>query len=180
MLVKRILSDAEGRESFFLELYKNSFPAIAKYISKRGGSFEEARDIFQDAVVLYYEKLVDDKLNLLVNEQAYLMGIAKHLWIRKYNVDSRNVDIDEAGQLAEQQGEAMPVTQKLLNFLETAGQRCMDVLKAFYYDKLNITEVAEQFGYSGERSATVQKYKCLEKVRDTVKQKALSYEDFLE
>lgn len=180
MLVKRILSDAGEREKFFLELYKNSFPAISKYISKRGGSFEEARDVFQDAVVLYYEKLVEDKLNLQVNEEAYLMGIAKHLWIKKYNLDSRNIDINEAGQLIEHEEEPLPVTQKLLNFLETAGQRCMDMLRAFYYDKLNMTEVAEQFGYLGERSATVQKYKCLEKVRDTVKQKALTYEDFLE
>jgi len=129
---------------------------------------------------LEYEKLVGDKLNLQVNEQAYLMGIAKHLWIKKYNRDSRNIDINEAGQLIEHVEEPLPVTRKLLNFLETAGQRCMDMLKAFYYDKLNMIEVAEQFGYSGERSATVQKYKCLEKVRDTVKQKALTYEDFLE
>jgi len=179
MMVKRILLDAEEREKFFMELYKTSFPVIAKYISRRGGSFDEAKDIFQDAVVLYYEKLVENKLNLQVNEQAYLLGIARHLWIRKYNLNSRNIDIDEAGQLTEQE-EPLPLTHKLLDFLENAGQKCMDLLKAFYYDKLNMGEVAQQFGYSGERSATVQKYKCLEKVRDTVKQKALTYEDFLE
>jgi hypothetical protein len=42
-----------------------------------------------------------------------------------------------------------------------------------------MTQVAETFGFSGVRSATVQKYKCIEKVRETVKQKALTYEDFL-
>jgi hypothetical protein len=43
-----------------------------------------------------------------------------------------------------------------------------------------MVKVAQLFGFSGERSATVQKYKCIEKVRETVKQKALTYEDFLE
>jgi predicted DNA-binding protein YlxM (UPF0122 family) len=69
---------------------------------------------------------------------------------------------------------------KLLNFLENAGQKCMDMLKAFYYDNLPVRTIAEQFGFSGERSATVQKYKCMEKVRETIKEKALVYEDFFE
>jgi hypothetical protein len=41
-------------------------------------------------------------------------------------------------------------------------------------------DIAGRFGFSGERSATVQKFKCLEKVRDTIKSKSLSYEDFVE
>jgi hypothetical protein len=39
-------------------------------------------------------------------------------------------------------------------------------------------QIAQRFGLSGERSAAVQKHKCLEKVRNTVKEKALTYEDF--
>jgi len=54
------------------------------------------------------------------------------------------------------------------------------LLRAFYYDKLSMSKIANRFGFSSERSATVQKYKCLEKVRDLVKEKSLSYEDFLE
>jgi hypothetical protein len=56
----------------------------------------------------------------------------------------------------------------------------MELLQAFYYDKLPMNTIAGLFGFGGERSATVQKYKCLEKVRDIVKDKSLTYEDFLE
>jgi len=55
----------------------------------------------------------------------------------------------------------------------------MDLLRSFYYDELPLNDIAETYGFSGIRSATVQKYKCLEKVRETVKEKALTYEDFL-
>jgi hypothetical protein len=54
------------------------------------------------------------------------------------------------------------------------------LLKSFYYDKMPMSDIGRSFGFSGERSATVQKFKCLEKVRDTVKSKALQYEDFVE
>lgn len=171
------LSTAEERESFFIGLYKKVFPAVAQYVAKRGGTADDAKDIFQDAVISYYEKLVSPGFSC-VNEQAYLMGICKHLWSRKFNNDAalpldENVDLEDAA-------EEQPVTERLLHYLETAGQKCMNLLRAFYYDQLPLRDIAGLFGYSGERSATVQKYKCLEKVRDTVKQKALHYEDFVE
>jgi hypothetical protein len=56
----------------------------------------------------------------------------------------------------------------------------MDLLRSFYYDHLPLADAAILFGFSGVRSATAQKYKCLEKVRETVKQNALAYEDFVE
>jgi len=54
----------------------------------------------------------------------------------------------------------------------------MRLLNAFYYEKLNMDEIAIRFGFSGKRSATVQKFKCLGKVRQVVRRKSLQYEDF--
>ena len=64
--------------------------------------------------------------------------------------------------------------------LETAGKKCMELLKVFYYDHLSVDNVATLFGYSSTHSATVAKYKCLEKVRETVKQNSLNYADFID
>jgi len=64
--------------------------------------------------------------------------------------------------------------------LQLTGRKCLELLRAVYYDKLDLPAVAAVFGYQTVRSATVQKYKCLEKVRDKVKEKSISYEDLLE
>ena len=167
----------EEREKLFISLYKSTFPAVARYVSKMGGSFDEAKDIFQDALVIYYEKAASGSLSHQTNEKAYLMGISKHLWLKKYSADSKLVPID--GFDEENTEEAKVADNRILCFLQTAGKKCMDLLRSFYYDQLPLNEVAEQFGFSGVRSATVQKYKCLEKVRETVKEKSLTYEDFL-
>jgi len=45
---------------------------------------------------------------------------------------------------------------------------------------MSLQEIADEYGYSGVRSATVQKFKCLEKVRESVKEKSLVYDDFME
>jgi DNA-directed RNA polymerase specialized sigma24 family protein len=116
------------------------------------------------------------------NEKAYLMGIAKHLWLRGYEANSRYIPLDEVSNMADLMNpdEQQPLTNKILRYLESTGQKCMDLLKNFYYDKLSMAEIAQSFGFSGERSATVQKFKCLEKVRETVKSKSLTYDDFVE
>lgn len=170
----------EQREQLFMHLYKKAFPAAAKYIRKMGGSFDDAKDVFQDALVIYYEKVVAAKAPVNTTDVAYLLGISRHLWLKKNRESSKLQPMDDILTDFVEIEEDAPSARKLLHYLETSGQKCMDMLKAFYYDKLPVKDIATLFGYSGERSATVQKYKCLEKVRDTVKQKALCYEDFLE
>ena len=170
--------DAEEREKLFINLYKSTFPTVARYISKMGGSFDEAKDIFQDALMIYYEKVIADTFEIKTTEKAYLLGIAKHIWLKKHKDNSKYAPID--GFDMELEEEAQASDSKVLNFLQTAGKKCMDLLRSFYYDKLPLADAAELFGFSGVRSATVQKYKCLEKVRETVKEKALTYEDFLD
>jgi hypothetical protein len=108
-----------------------------------------------------------------------LLGIAKHLWLKKFRDGRYTLPLDDFDIDTAEESEPLPSTDKLLHYLETAGKKCMDLLSAFYYEKLPMKHIAGLFGYAGERSVTVQKYKCLEKVRETVKQNALTYEDFV-
>ncbi|MCG8388784.1 MAG: sigma-70 family RNA polymerase sigma factor [Cytophagales bacterium] len=166
-------------EEMFIELYQEAFPPVAAFVSKHGGSLDDAKDVFHEALILYYEK---SRTQILVkSRQSYLYGIARYLWFQKYRQSSL---LEQAQDLAhehvEDSSSSHVSTEKLLLFLEQAGQKCMEILKAFYYDRLSMDVLSSKFGFRGKRSATVQKYKCLEKVREEVKQKNMTYEDFLE
>ena len=171
---------AADREEAFIGLYKKAFPGVARYVSRMGGSFDEAKDVFQDALLTCYEKSVAGQLNPKANIQAYLFGVARHLWLRKFQRNMQCLPLDEAEMDRCEVVDEELSARKVMRFLETAGKKCMELLKAFYYDNLAAGDIAELFGFSGERSATVQKYKCMEKVRDTVKERSLTYEDFVE
>jgi len=142
-----------------------------------GGTFDEAKDVFQDALVAYYGKAVSGKLTA-ENDMAYLIGIAKNLWLKRYRDSSQNISLDNVDISIDNR--EIPSENRLMHFLETAGKKCMELLRGFYYDQLPLNDIATLFGFSGVRSATVQKYKCLEKVRETIKEKALTYDDFME
>ena len=177
-MAERIASCAVQEKEFLLaKLYQSVFPPLCKYISRKGGSLEEAKDIFHDALIIYYEKNVASIA--ITDQKAYIFGIAKHLWNKKYREKQRYTTLDSLSVTTPVQRQNI-VSVKLLLFLKQTGNKCMELLQAFYYENQNAEKIAEKFGYSGIRSATVQKFKCLEKVREVVKSNAQQYEDFLE
>ena len=170
---------AKDRVALFEGLYENTFPAVARFVSARKGSLQEAKDIFHDALVVYYEKTLGENFEI-ISDEAYILGIAKHLWIRKYRSDKKHVSMNQTELLINIPDDFYHEVKsaKLVNLLERAGKKCMELLSAFYYNKFSMADLSNNFGFSSERSATVQKFKCLEKVRDIVKEKSLNYEDF--
>lgn len=172
------------REVAFEQLYEACFPRAAQLVKALGGDYEGAKDIFQDALVILYEKAVEGRLDIQSSASAYVLGIVKHLWVRQRGRDAHLLSFSELEQQIDipdgfyQEPERPRL--RLFRFLAAAGRRCMDILQAFYYQQLPLQEIAEEFGFSSTRSATVQKYKCLEKIREQVKEKAFRYEEVVE
>ena len=162
------------RKELIKSWYISYFPKVASFIAKRGGTMEDAKDIFQEGLVILYEKK-DRKFESGV--EAYLFGICKNLWFKHSNDVSKYQDETIA---LEEETEPLVDENRLLKLLNSAGQKCMKLLQRFYYDNLKTETIREEFGFSSNHSTAVQKYKCLEKIRETVKQKALQYESFFE
>jgi len=167
----------QTNEDLFVHAYETAFPKVASFVKKMGGSFEEAKDIFQDALVIYYEKRSDPEKPGQHDPSNYIKGIARHLWYKRYRENKNQTSLSNLPDLKAQE-EELQVSENLLRFVELSGKKCLELLRAFYYDKLNMKTIAGKFGFSGERSATTQKFKCLEKVRDTLKERSLTKEDF--
>lgn len=167
------------REAVIMELYKTAFPEVAAFVHKMGGSLAEAKDIFQDALVVYYEKKLEADFAPKHGHSAYLKGIAKHLWYKNFRKAKLSEPLTHETLRLTEEAEGA-VSSKLLQFLELSGQRCLEVLSAFYFEQLSMKAVAQRFGFSGERSATAQKFKCLEKVRGAIRERTLSKADFYE
>ncbi|MEQ8531335.1 MAG: sigma-70 family RNA polymerase sigma factor [Imperialibacter sp.] len=168
------------RAAFLEGLYEDAFPAAARFVHRMGGDVDDARDVFQDALIVFYEKLAARNVHIETSHKAYLLGICKHLWVKRANAKSNEDNFENWEMCLEVPdiNQTQPSTGKVLALLEKSGQKCLDLLKSFYYDHAGIQQIASKFGFGSERSATVQKYKCLEKVRNEVKLKALHYEDF--
>jgi DNA-directed RNA polymerase specialized sigma24 family protein len=169
----------EQRERPVHEIYERAFPRVAAFVSNKGGSFGDARDVFHDALVIYFEAASENRSPVHSSEEAYILGISKHLWLKKHKKERLTILMSGMEKEISIPDDYFPTAanNRLLRILESAGKKCMELLRAFYYQNVPVKKLAGMFGYASEHSVSVQKYKCLEKVRNTVKEKSLGYED---
>lgn len=169
-------------EQEMLRIYRDCFPAVAMTVRNLGGDLHSAKDLFHDALIIYFEKSSAGSLEIDVSERAYLTGIVRNLWHRQFRNRLLTTVLDESDEeeayYEENRQSEYLVSTSLLQFLQTAGKKCMQLLQAFYYDQQSMQEIASRFQFSSARSATVQKFKCLEKLREQLKTSSL-YEESL-
>mgnify|MGYP001551226400 CR=1 FL=1 len=162
-------------------IYKDTFPDVARLVKRLGGDLPTAQDIFHDALIIYMEKYRSNSLNIKSSPKAYLIGIVKVLWLKQFKNNhvlqltsfEEHLAIPEDFYLPQDEW-----TTQLFDHLKATGQKCMQLLQAFYYNDWSVQKITESFRYKTRHSATVQKYKCLEKLREQVKQSTF-YEEVI-
>ena len=154
------------------QLYRRAFPAVRRHVARHGGTAQDAQDVFQDALVLLYEQAVGGTLVLTAAPATYLLGIGRNLWRHELRRRARLPQQDLPAGLeppAAEDPEATAPAFAVLDYVEQLGEKCRRVLLDFYYFQQPLTQIAETNGYRSVRSATVQKFKCLERLRDSVR-----------
>lgn len=150
-------------------LYQEALPKVARLVKQYGGTLESARDIFHDALVIYWEKKQQPGFSLQSTSVAYVIGIARILCLKNNGQQWLPLEAAPAQQIPDDFYDPPVVNNTILSYIRTAGRKCLELLKAAYYEQLPMKEIAEKFGFRSPHSASVQKYKCLEKVREQLK-----------
>jgi DNA-directed RNA polymerase specialized sigma24 family protein len=159
------------REQTLTLLYQRTFPMVRQLVRRQGGTVEEARDVFHDALVVFYEKTVGSQLVLTASASTYLVGVSRNLWCRELQRRQQHPQLalaDEHEALPDG-ATPEPAALSVFDFVEQLGERCRSMLLSFYYFRQPLAQIAVTHNYRSVRSATVQKFKCLERLRDSVR-----------
>ena len=149
-------------------LYKSHFSMVQHFVINNNGSFDDAKDIFQEAMITLYEKVQTDSFTLTCQIKTYLFSICKHLWLKrlqqmgKYNVplstEEESVSVEVDMEEFNKKDAAFAIMDRALNSL---GEPCKSLLEGYYLNKKGMQELADDFGYTNADNAKNQKYKCL-------------------
>ncbi len=140
-------------------------------VSKYACDADEARDIYQQVILTFYENIISEKLTKLTSSlKTYLFSIGKN----KFLALARSRQ--KAGTLPSALPEDGPDEDKLsedrLNLIErqlnALGEPCRSLLIRFYYHNQSVVKLSAQFGYKNVETTKNQKYKCLERLRRMV------------
>jgi len=134
-------------------------------------SLGDAKELYQQSVLVLYENIVNGKLmEMNSNIKTYLYAVGKNKFSelkRHWNRNVAEMDDTMPDHSAFEEAERMDL---LVNFSEKAlallGNPCKELLELYYYHRKSMVEIAEILGYKGEASARNQKYKCLLRLKD--------------
>ncbi|WP_103865389.1 RNA polymerase sigma factor [Aquimarina sp. I32.4] len=87
-----------GNEIILTEFYKKNLPYIQQYILSNSGNKEDVEDVFQDALVLIYEKLKTDSLELQSSLRTYFYGVCKNIWRNRLRKNKRLIITDNLSE----------------------------------------------------------------------------------
>ena len=161
-------------------IYKQYYPIFKKWLLTRGGEATDADDIFQDGLMILYQKSKDVEFCLTCTISTYLFSICKRLWLKKIQnskakpVMHLDFSDNEEAQYSNTSNDEMDLQnfleneekyQKLNTALAQIGDNCAQLIKAFYIDKKSMSDIATIFNYTNAENAKVQKYKCLTRLR---------------
>ena len=158
------------QEKGFRRLYKY-FPKVEKHIVVNSGSKEEALDIFQDALVILYQKVQDMSPDSPIKIDGFLINTCKLLWsneLRKKKV--RTGDDSGLGRLEYEDDIAEQIEKEekfkmVEDVIKKLGAKCRKILELFYFKSFSMESIAKKVGFKTVKSAKVQKYKCMENAR---------------
>jgi hypothetical protein len=77
------------KPAIFKQLYRQCFPKVAYMVKALGGNQLEAEDIFQESLVILYEKVMQEDLQLRTNPQAYLLDNCIDVFKEDGNMERR-------------------------------------------------------------------------------------------
>ena len=153
-------------------IYKQHYNMVQSLILNNNGYPDDARDIFQEAMIVLYEKARSGSFELNSQLKTYLYSVCRRLWLKRLSQQQRfspevdgleeTVPVEEELERHEQRNKDFLLMEQSLKSL---GEPCKSLLEAYYMEKKNMVEIAGDFGYTNADNAKNQKYKCLMRLK---------------
>ena len=152
-------------------IYKDNFNMVLAFIINNNGSYDEARDIFQETMITLYQKAKSESFVLTSQIKTYIYSVSRRLWLKRLqqlgktsnNVENfESIPIDDDVEIHERRDAELGIMDRALNSL---GEPCKSLLEAFYIEKKSMDQIALSFGYTNADNAKNQKYKCLMRLK---------------
>lgn len=147
-------------------LYKRFFKEINFFILKNNGKEADAKDIFQEALIIIYRKAKHEDLVLTCSFSTYIYSVCRLLWLKQ--LKQRNVavgDISEMGDRIEMDDETQSVFEDNERYAlyqkhySKLAEDCKKILKLFLENN-SLKKIAEIMGYKSEQYAKKRKFMC--------------------
>ncbi len=168
---------ADGSDDALTQLYRRYFPMVLHFVTTNSGDEDEAKDIYQEALIVLYEKVRGGSFALHCQLKTYIYSVGRRLWLKQLAYKNRFLvndtetlmaDSDAVGQLTDDLTDHEERDRQfdlMADSLGRLGEPCKTLLEDFYIRQLSMQDITDKFGYTNADNAKTQKYKCLMRLK---------------
>jgi RNA polymerase sigma factor (sigma-70 family) len=153
-------------------IYRDNYNMVQALIINNNGSSDDAKDIFQETMIVLYEKVRTGSFELNCQIRTFVYSVSRRLWLKRLQQQNRYgspgdnmeavVTVEEELGAHEQRNTEFEMMEQAINHL---GEPCKSLLEAYYLQKQSMQTIATSFGYTNADNAKNQKYKCLMRLK---------------
>jgi RNA polymerase sigma factor (sigma-70 family) len=135
------------------------------------------KDIFQDAIIVLYEKNRKPDFKLSCSIQTYLNSICRNQILTRFKKSARSSEysedyddrIDDWFDTDEsEKSEKIQAAVTGLEKLKELGGKCYEIIKRFFYDKHSMEKIAYDLDYTNADNAKNQKARCQKHLKEII------------
>jgi len=160
----------KGDKEAFAYAYRKYWPMALSYVLKKGGTVEEAEDCYQEAFIIFLEKIREKDFVRKSKLSTFFMGIFKNLCSsrlrqRKSENDKLNKYGNEQETNPEEEEFDLPTDEEILKQIDSLGYPCKDILIYFYFNRLSMQEIADKMNIPTANAARQRKFDCMNELK---------------
>jgi RNA polymerase sigma factor (sigma-70 family) len=145
---------------------------VLQLILNNNGNEDDAKDVYQEAIIVLYNKVKRGDFELSSKLKTYIYSICRRLWLKRlkqlnrYGGDIKDFQeyLPVEDEIEKHQDRDMQLN-KMENALKLLGEPCKTIMEDFYMHSKSMQEICERFGYTNADNAKTQKYKCLQRLK---------------
>ena len=167
-----ILSALKKRdESTINYIYQSYWPMILQMVKTNNGSAAEAKDLYQDSIIDFLEKVWQDNFTLTCKIRTFVYSICRNKWLyqlrdKKRFIDMQEyVEIEEAEEDTREETPELPDNSQIINMINALGEPCRSLLVGYYYENMSMEQLAQKLAYKSENVAKQQKFRCKDRLK---------------
>jgi RNA polymerase sigma factor (sigma-70 family) len=155
------------------QIYKSYFPMVLQLVLNNNGNEDDAKDIFQESVIVLYNKVKSGGFELNSKLKTFIYSVCRRLWLKRLSQKSRNIsgellDLDNVEAVEQDLAyheEKDAQFRQMERALQLLGEPCKTIIEDYYMQNRSMLDISEKFGYTNADNAKTQKYKCLQRLK---------------
>jgi hypothetical protein len=167
-------------KSVYLDCKPKCFGFMIKCFGAKNLNDTKMFTIFNDAVIVLFEKVKEPDFKLTCSIQVYLNSVCRNIALNMFRQEKKlfkttdndlaNVDFDIEIKDFLEEVSAKTVYEKALekafSTMKAKGGNCAEILAMFWYQKATYEEIANKFSFQDSNGAKSGKAKCQKRLKD--------------